>query len=234
MMLYFVLACDDVGALGTVALSGVVEDAPFHGGAPFAGATLETRNREGAVVDTAVSDADGAFSVAVDSGTSFFLQVSADERLTTSFSGVAGVSDFVAETGLPWIADPAWLAETTAEYDACPQLADAGGTVIGDVRVNIGAGAADGWPPFAGVEVAVLASDGATYAACYFNDDGASEASLTQTGAGGEFVVFGVPDGAINVTFTALRSNGEVGTDVYEYIVADAGVVPIYPAALEI
>lgn len=232
-MILALLACDGA-PVATVTFSGIVEDAPYHGGEAFPGATLEARNRDGEVVGTGESDEAGAFSLPVDAGTSFFLAVSADGRVPTAFSGYAGLADFSSEVGLPWIASPEWLTEATTPYADCPSAGEAGGVVLGETRVSVGSvGSYDDLPVFEGVEVEVLDSEGGTHTGCYADDDGVYDASAGGTGGTGAFVVFGVPAGAINVTFTAVRSNGESGTDVFEYILPDGGLVPIQPALLE-
>ncbi len=226
------LACE--GAT-TVLFSGVVNDAPSEDASPVVGATLTTQNRDGEVVGTATSDGAGGFEVEVGAGASFFLNVAADDHVTTAFSGVAGLGDFESEAGLPWVATPAWVTEFTAPFTACETRADAGAVVFGEARAN--AGLTDDpnqWPKFPAVEVQVIAGDGTTLSGCYLDDTGVSTAGLGSTGETGVFVVFGVPAGAINVTFTAVRGNGEWGTDVFEYIVAADGLVPILPAGLAI
>jgi len=44
--------------------------------------------------------------------------------------------------------------------------------------------------------------------------------------------VFGVVAGAINVTVTAERSSGEMGTDVFEFILPEEGLVPVFPTTV--
>ncbi|MSQ01179.1 MAG: hypothetical protein EXR71_04695 [Myxococcales bacterium] len=231
--LLFLLGCDVDGA--TVVFSGVVVDDPSEVGVPVVGATLTTQNRDGDVVGTTSTDSAGGFEVDVGAGASFFLNVAADGYVTTAFSGVAGVEDFESEAGLPWVAPPSWVADVTAPFAECPTREVPGAVIFGEARADAGVSAdPNEWPTFPGVEVGVIAGDGSTLSGCYLDDDGVSTPGLAATGATGVFVVFGAPEGAVNVTFTAVRGNGESGTDVFEYIVTDGGFVPILPAGLAI
>ena len=232
-MLGFLLGCDIEST--TVVFSGEVQDAPGNAGEPVEGATVFSQNREGDRVGEGLTDGVGAFAVDVPAGVSFFLTVEEDAYVPTGFSGVAGLEDFESEAGLPWLATPEWLAEQTAAHAACPTVGDVGTMVTGQALMFMPTVADSGsWPALAEVEVEVLGSDGTTYAACYLDDEGVSLAEATGTGATGEFAVFGVPPGGINVTLTVLRSSGDAGTDVFEYVAPTEGVIPIFPAALEI
>ncbi len=231
--LLFFLGCDVEAT--TVLFSGVVLDDPSEDGSPVSGATLSTQNRDGDVVGTATTDSAGAFDVEVGAGASFFLGVAADGYVPTAFSGVAGLEDFESEPGLPWVATTEWLAEVTAPFTECETRGDVGAVIFGEARADAGLSTdPNQWPKFPGVEVGVIAGDGTTWSGCYLDDAGVSTAGLSSTGETGVFAVFGVPEGAINVTFTAVRGNGEAGTDVYEYIAPEGGLVPILPAGLAI
>jgi len=153
-MMLLLLACEV--ATTQVNLLGTVQDAPFNGGTPVSGAALETRNREGNIVDDAETDSDGAFAIAVDSGESFFLTVSHPEYVSTGFSGVAGLDDFQAGDGYPWIATASWIEALRAEHVNCPTATAAGGIVVGEVRVAIAeVPDANQWPTLGGVVVQV-------------------------------------------------------------------------------
>lgn len=232
-MLGFFLGCELEST--TVVFSGEVQDAPGNAGKPVEGATVFSQNRDGDRVGEALTDGDGAFAVDVPAGVSFFLTVEADAYVPTGFSGVAGLADFESEAGLPWLATPEWLAEQKEAHAECTTAGDVGTLVTGQALMFMPTVADSGsWPALAEVEVEVHASDGGTYAACYLDDDGVSLVEASGTGGTGEFAVFGVPAGGINVKVTVVRSNGESGTDVFEYVAPTDGVIPIFPTALEI
>lgn len=233
MILVLFLACEE--AATTINFSGTVQDAPGNAGKPVEGATVISQNREGEVVGEDETDADGAFSVPLDAGVSFFLTVSAEGYVSTSFSGLAGLSDYESEAGLPWLATTEWVDEQKARFAACPTAGDEGTFVTGQALQFIASVAdASSWPQLADVTIEVLGSDGGTDAGCYLDDDQVSLAEAEGTGSTGEFAVFGVPAGGINVTATMLRSNGEIGTDVFEYAAPEAGLIPMFPTPLEI
>jgi hypothetical protein len=230
-MMLFLLGCD--ATVTQVNLLGMVQDAPFNAGTPVEGAKLEARNRDGEVTGEDESDAEGLFSVPVDSGVSFYLTLSHPDLVATGFSGVAGVNDFDAGTGYPWLATPSWVEALRAEHGNCPESSSEGGIVVGEVRAAIAqVDDVNQWPTLGGTSVQVIDHTGATHDGCYLDDQGVSVEGASGTGATGMFAVFGVPAGAINVAATVERSDGELGTDVFEFVIPEAGLVPIFPTAL--
>ncbi len=231
MFSLLLLACEV--PITQVNLVGSVQDAPFNAGAPVVAATLEARNRDGEVTGEAESGDSGEFKVAVDSGVSFFLTLAHPELVSTGFSGVAGVDDFDAGTGYPWMATPAWLEELRVDHEACAGAALEGGVVMGEVLAGVAEiDDLNQWPTLGGVQVQVLDHTGELHDGCYFDDEGLSSADATGTGAAGMYAVFGVPAGAINVAVTVERSTGEEGTDVFEFILPENGLVPILPTVV--
>lgn len=230
-MIVVLLACDP--ATTEVNLSGIVQDAPFNGGAPVEGAALETRNRDAEVTGEATSDETGAFSVTVDSGVPFFLTLSHPDLVSSGFSGVAGLEDFEAGTGYPWMPTPTWVEELRAEHAACPGAVLEGGIVVGEVRAGVSElDDVNQWPVLSEVTVEVLDSEGTVHTGCYLDDAGESVADATGTGGTGMYAVFGVAGGAVNVMITVERSSGDDGTDVFEFILPDDGLVPIFPSVV--
>jgi hypothetical protein len=230
-VIVLILACEE--PVQQVNLLGMVQDAPFNGGTPVEGAALEARNRDGEVTGESESDGDGAFSVEVDRGVPFFLTLSHPDLVSTGFSGVAGMSDFDAGTGYPWMATPGWVEALRADHVNCAEAALEGGIVVGEVRASIAeVYDMNQWPTLGETTVVVVDHTGAQHGACYFDDEGVSVAGGEYTGVGGLYAVFGVEPGAINVAVTVERSSGEAGTDVFEFILPEAGLVPIFPTAV--
>ncbi|GDX81187.1 hypothetical protein LBMAG42_29980 [Deltaproteobacteria bacterium] len=233
MIWLLLLACD--AETSSIVFSGEVQDAPGNAGKPVEGAAVVAQNREGAVVGEDETDADGAFAVTVDAGVSFFLTVSAEGYVPTSFSGLAGLSDYTSEAGLPWLATTEWVEEQKARFAACPTAGEEGTFITGQTLQFIASVAdASSWPQLADVSVEVLGSDGETDPGCYLDAEQVSLADGESTGETGEFAVFGVPPGGINVRATVQRSSGEAGTDVFEYVAPESGLIPMFPTPLEL
>lgn len=229
-MVWWLLAC--VNDLGTVEMSGVVHDAPDAQGNLVEGATLSVVDSELAQVDEAVTAADGSFSVGTPAGQPFFLTLAGDGFVSTSFSGTAGIGDFTAGDGYPWIVPPTWVDELRAEFSACPSVAAEGAVVAGDVRLYIqGIESLQTLPQVDTARVTVYPAEGdASYAACYLDDDGASVADGEDTGRDGKFAVFGVPAGGVVVEIVFEDGDGMYPSVLYSFVVADGGFVPLYPA----
>lgn len=230
-MILLLLACET--PVTQVKLEGMVQDAPFNGGAPVEGAALVARNRDADVTGESVSDVDGVFSVAVDSGVPFFLTLTHPDLVSTGFSGVAGLDDFDAGTGYPWMATPAWVEELRTDHAECAGAALEGGMVVGEVRAGVSeVDDVNQWPTLPDVVVEVLDSTGEVHTGCYLDDEGLSSADAEGTGGTGVYAVFGVAAGAINVTVSVERSSGEMGTDVFEFILPEEGLVPVFPTVV--
>lgn len=229
-MWLFLAAC--TAEYGTVEMYGTVHDAPNAKGELVAGATLTVLDELFAPLDETTTNADGSFGVGTPAGQAFYLEMSGEGFVSTHFSGTAGVQDFTAGDGYPWIAPTTWIDDLREEFSACPTAADAGAVVAGDVRLYInGVASLETLPPVGTAEVAVYTQDGdVAYPACYLDDDGASVADGDDTGKNGEFAVFGVPEGPIAVELIFEDSDQLYPSILYSFVVADGGFVPLYPA----
>lgn len=233
MILSFLLGCDPT--IDQVVLSGVVQDAPGGAGNNVAGSALVSRDRDGATVGEAESAADGSFAIDVPAGASFYLELSADGYVPTGFSSFAGTEDFQASTGYPWIATTVWLDNLRSTYETCESVGATGGVFAGQVLAAIeGIGDPGSWPAVSGAVVAVIGNDVVELPTCYLDDEGLSVAGLGTTGTTGEYAVFGVPPGGAVMQVDAERTGGEVGTDVFDFIMPEAGLVPVYPTPVEL
>lgn len=230
-MLLLLVACTEIPT--SVTLSGTLLDASGGLGDPVAGATLSVLDTEVASFDEATTEADGTFAVEVPAGEGFFLNVSAEGLVSTAFNGRAGVEDFEATGGVPWIAQPSFVEDVRADHAACATSADAGTIVVGQVRQYLGFDDVDSMPPVEGAVVTVAGSDAAELGACYLDADGASVADATATGAGGGFAVFGAPEGPLVVDVRWEDPGGtEVGSQ-YLFVAPADGLVPVFPATVE-
>lgn len=219
-------------AAETVTMAGTVFDAPKGDGAPVADITVTTTDLELQEIGTTVSDQDGVFYVDVPAGEDFFVTVSGDGYLPTSFSGVAGVTDFVAGTDIPWIATESWVTARRDTFNNCPSAADAGTVVTGETRTYIAEMSLQEMPIAREVRVAVIGSDGEEYPTCYLDDDGVSLEDGSSTGGTGEFAVFGVPAGPLLVGLYYTQDNGLEQELLYRFLVEENSLVPIFPAVV--
>jgi hypothetical protein len=225
MILTF-LACNPLPE--TVAMSGVVWDAPYLEGAPVAGAALQVFDEYGEVWGEAESTADGAFQVDVPAGVPFFTTVSGDGRVPTAFSGTAGISDFIAPEGFPWVADAAWMDALRVDFAACPTVNELGAVVAGQVALD------GSYEVILTASARVYAADGSELAACYLDDDGESTADATVTGATGRFAVFGVPPGEIVVDVRYDVGLSEQPVKLFWFFAPEGGLVPMYPTLMDL
>lgn len=228
-MILLLAAC--LPDVGVVTMYGIVHDAPNSEGNLVEAATVETRDYDGEVVGTAQTDFAGNFAVDVPEGVDFFVEVRKDGHVPTHFSGLAGVYDFDAGAGYPWVAPTAWVDGVREDFANCPTVDLPGGVVTGEVRLYISNIDPSGAPLIETGEVSVYttASDEILWA-CYLDDEGNSIADGTQTGATGRFAVFGIPAGLMAVEVLYTDPTGDRVSSHPQYIVAEGGLVPMYPA----
>ena len=229
-MLVLLAAC--VQDFGTVQMTGTVHDAPGSGGNLVAGAALAVTDAEQAVVDEVATNADGSFSIGTPAGQPFFLELAGEGWVPTNFSGTAGMTDFAAGDGYPWIATPAYLDGLRDTFSACPDAAAEGGVVAGEVRLYVaGISSAEALPPVDTARVAVYTPEGEeALDACYLDDNGESVADAEDSGPDGMFAVFGVPAGSIAVELIFTDSDQMNPSVLYSFVMSDGGFVPLYPA----
>ncbi len=221
-------ACTDV--VPTVTLSGTVSDAPEAVGAPVAGATVSVFDETLAPFGETTSASDGAFALEVPQLATFYVQVDGEGRVPTAFSGTAGMGDFDAGEGYPWVADPDFVAGERAAHADCATSGGDGALVVGVARVYLPSTALGELPIATTADIAVLGSDAQRYPACYLDDEGSSSAEATGTGATGRFAVFGVPEGPAIVGVSWVDPAGARTSHEFQFLVPAGGVVPLYPA----
>lgn len=220
---------------GTVQMAGTVYDAPGGLGGVVGGALVRTLDGDGATVDEVSSDDAGVFSASVPQGGPFFVQVEGPDGLgytATAFSGTAGMVDFDAGTGFPWVASPDWLAALQADWAGCPAADTVGASgvaVVGEVRLWMNVADADAMPLQEGATVLVSPAQGAELGACYHGADGLYDPEATGTGADGRYAVFGAPAGGLAVSTEYDNTDGTRQVVIYQYQAAEASLVPIYP-----
>jgi hypothetical protein len=218
----------------SVVMTGVVQDAPRALGAAVADATVETADPDGAAFASTVTGADGSFAVDVPAGVLFFVTVRDEGRVDTAFSGNAGVYDFDAGEGYPWIADVAWVDAQRSELLAwCATANEAGGVVVGEVVLFVPNADPSSLPYLPDATVQVLDAAGDLHDACYLPDDTSLTDAPVATGQNGRFAVFGAAAGVATVRVAWEGPAGNGALVDYAALVPEAGVVPLFPAYLQ-
>jgi hypothetical protein len=216
----------------TVAMSGVVLD--DRDGDPVGRAEIAILDQAHEPLGNATADDEGAFTVDVPSGESFFLHASADSFVTTGFSGLAGTSDFSAPAGLPWVARDDYVDDVKFAYDACSTYFMGMGMAIGEVTAVVVQADPSTYPQLPGATVLGRGSDGASLPACYAGEDGKFEATRTTTASNGFFVVMGIAPGTVLFEVSVPDGGGGTATDVFELDMPEEGLLPLYSLAVRL
>jgi hypothetical protein len=227
MTLLLLAACADPAA--TVTMTAAVWNAPYGEGEVVPGATVIVTDEARTVWDEVRAGDDGAFTAEVPAGVPFFVETRADGHVPTAFSGTAGLSDFTAPSGYPWVAPTGWVDALRAEFAACPAAAESGAIVAGEIVAD-----AAQYPVLPTGSARVLAPDDVEYAACYLDDEGAPLADGTEVGATGRFAIFGVPEGEILVDVRYDTGTDEDPVQLFRFFAPAEGLVPVYPAILPV
>ncbi len=226
-MILLLIGCSSLPE--TVTMSGTVWNAPYGDGTVVPGAQVEVLDETQAVFDTQTAGDDGAFTAEVPAGVPFFVTVTADGHRPTAFSGTAGISDFTAPEGYPWVAPDAYVDALRTEFSACPTVGDAGGVVAGEIVGDV-----TGYPVLETGSAKLYGPDDVELTACYLDADGASLADGTEVGATGRFVIFGVPAGEVVVDVRYSTGTGEDPVELYRFVAPEDGFVPVFPAILDV
>ncbi len=233
MSLILLLACDPM--ITEVQMTGTVLDAPANEGNPVGEATVTALNGAGEPFGVATTDTDGSFSVTVPAGGPFFVGVEKDGYVPTAFSGTSGLSDFDAGAGYPWLATVDWATEERSRWEGCATYTAEGGFVTGQALAIVpGADDFTSWPPLPEAELLAYVSGDEALPACYMDDEGVVLAEGESTGKTGEYAIFGVPAGAVVLELTVARSNGEAGTDLFQFVAFEDGLIPVFPTPVEL
>lgn len=217
-----------------VRLTGVLLD-EYHGYG-LEGATVEVHDPLGEPWSQGTTGAEGAIDIGVPASSAFFVTFSADDStVPTSFTGLAGSEDVVAEDGALFMRSAAELEALRAEFAACPRVDDAGPIIEGVVRPYLAVDQEpEELPTITTAWVTVYAADDTAYEACYLDDDGNSLPDGDRTGNTGRFAVFGVPEGPLTVEVSYDVTDNFSMTSYYIVRAAPGGVVPMYPAWVEL
>jgi len=230
---FLLLGCDPM--VTEVQMTGTVHDAPANEGNAVGEATVTSLNGAGEPFGVATTGSDGSFSVTVPAGAPFFVGVEKDGYVPTAFSGTSGVSDFDAGAGYPWLSTLDWAATERARWEGCASYTDEGGFVSGQALAIVpGTDDYTSWPPLPDAEMLAYVSGDEALPACYLDDEGVVLAEGASTGMTGEYAIFGVPAGQVVIELTVARGDGEAGTDLFQFVAFEDGLIPVFPTPVEL
>lgn len=217
-----------------VELSGTLLDG--QDGLGLEGADIAVHSPDGQSYGSGTTGTGGAFAVTVPASSSFFLTFDGGgDTVPTSFTGLAGAEDLSADEGVLFVRDQADVDALRAEFAACPTAQDEGGVVEGVVRTWLDVDAEpEELPVVHTAWVTVWDGDDDSWEACYLDDEGNSLPDGELTGNTGRFAVFGLPEGPHSVEVSFWFSD-EVSLTNWNIVRVPAdGVVPMYPAWVEL
>jgi hypothetical protein len=223
----------------TLTMRGVLWDAPESEQA-FAGANVQTLTSDGQNVDKSTSANDGGFTVSAPWGSTLHALVSAPGHVTSSFSGVSGISDTFRLGAGDLHGFPQGLLTTWEEDFAGCEGIGQGSALLGYARFIELADPKTGEHPIVEtLAVRVLASDGEYYDACYLNADATErDGDAVEVGPSGKFAVFGLPEGLARVDlvylFVETSEERYVHQVSYDAWLPADGVAPRFPYWLQV
>ena len=220
-----------------VQMSGMVFDSPGGIGGVVGGAVVRTLDGDGVTFAEATTDEGGLFSAAVPAGDAFFVQVQGPDGegyVATAFSGNAGLFDFDAGAGFPWVASSTWTDALRADWAGCPGAETAGQVgsgvaVVGEVRMWMNVSDVDAMPIEDDAKIVITPAQGSEVTACYHDENGVYDPLATGTGDDGLYAVFGVDPGGLVASIEYDNGDNTRHVALYQYLAEDGGMVPIYP-----
>lgn len=217
-----------------VQLTGTLLDQ--YQGSGLQGAQLQVHDPLGEPWSQATTGADGAFQATVPASSAFFVTFDAEgDYVPTSFTGIAGSSDQVAEEGTLYMRSTSELEALRAEFSACPQVDAEGAIVEGVVRPYLSVEESnEELPTITTAWITVYDASDTAWSACYLDDDGNSLPDGDRTGNTGRFAVFGVPTGPLSVEVAWEITDDYDLSSWYIVRAPQDGVVPMYPAWVEL
>lgn len=235
MLLLLLTACEYEPVL--VNLTGQIVRSRTDASEGVPEATITTYDLVADQIDEDVTDGRGFFEVQAVAGSSLYLEMSADDYATTTFSGVAPNADMAFTEGSIWMITGAEDEGYRSRFSGCPGAAEEP-MVIGEIRIGLaGYSPEEGEWPLATLGYAQVTDvNGDVWPACYMGEDGLIyDPSATRTGVAGLFAVFGPAPGVATLEVGYEVDEGVVGDTGGSYIlVPEEGVVPAFPFLLNL
>ncbi len=212
----------------TVQVSGRVYDGP-NSGVSVAGVEIQAVDTAGATIATTEADSRGTFLIDMPESTVFFLVLSKEGWVTTSFTGKAGLADVRSPDGALFLRAPEVHADAAADFADCDRGGTGTGSIDGVLRLYVGGNYED-------IDEAPILENGyawvdtaeETVLSCFLPD--AEGEAGTVTGETGRFALMGLSPGValLHLAYEEGEAAGHV--DEYPVYVPEDGVVPLVPA----
>jgi len=230
--MFFLLALACLEQPSEVMLSGRVRASQYESD-PAIGINVTSLDPElSPYGETQTNDA-GDFEVSVAANGVYHILFAQEGSVTTSFSGVAGSSNFSLDEDLLFVRSTAEVEELRALHENCPDSDLEGGIIEGLVRLPIMSNATGDYMTAETASVEASLNDAITYTPCYLDDDGASLPESDRVGATGKFAIFGVNEGAISLEFQRDIGDKTLSNYAFAYM-PDNGFIPLFSIVVDL
>jgi hypothetical protein len=208
-------------------VSGRIFDGP-NSGVSVSNVDIDVMGLSGETITSAQADGRGTFSVEVPESSTFFLVLSKDGWVTTSFTGVVGLSDVRSPDGSLYLRDPAVQDDFLADFAHCPRAGSSGGSVDGIMRLYLlNSYEAAEEMPILDEGFAWVDTEEETVVGCYLPDEEGNPAEYT--GESGRLAVLDLAPGVATLNIAYSQGVDVNHADVYPIYVPEGGVVPLLP-----
>jgi len=192
-------------------------------GEPLPGAQIVIYDDSAAVYSSEQADGEGFVSLDIPPLHTFFAALSADDFITTSFTGYAGDGLFEAPEGTLYLRSEAELVEQAALFSACE--ATSLPSIDGTVRLDIPQQEAETLPLLSNVIIEASSSDNESLEACYAGENSTEDG----TDASGSFAFFDLPEGLYTLK-AKLNNDQSVEMEIeYPVFLPAEGNIPLHP-----
>ncbi|MBM75810.1 MAG: hypothetical protein CMK59_10455 [Proteobacteria bacterium] len=192
-------------------------------GAPLSLAEIVVYDEEAVEYSSTSSDEDGFISVEIPPLETFFVALSADEFITTSFTGYAGDGLFAAPEGSLYLRSEAELLTLASLFTSCEPTGYP--AIDGNVRLDIPHQAQEDLPLLSGVLIEGTSSTEETFNACYTENNSTEDG----TGTSGVFGFFDLAEGLYTLK-ARLNSTEDSDLEIeYPFFLPENGNIPVYP-----
>ena len=208
-------------------------------GTLIANATIEVRDEFANIYAQGQADESGIFSIELPPYQTFFTVVSAENYITSSFTGYSGEGDFIVPPGTLWLRTSEEIESTNIDFSSCTPSTT--GLIDGELRVAISGQDPDTLPIVTTGEIYLIDEEDNTIDACYLpiavdeaDEEDEDSTISTQTGESGRYAFFDIEEGLYILRATILIEEVETHRIDYVVYVPEEGTVPLYPTLISL